>query len=142
MSKNIMPAGRYFIGDLCYVISSQWDDFCSKALSRNKDSNDHIITLNTGVSVAFIHTMHGDGVYSDQFNNSYPVDAGLIGCIKVDDIIDPDASTDLGAVVEFDEAFECFSDNGVLHFGHVSIDTDDENDEEDDGFSEDDLDQE
>ena len=86
--------------------------------------------------------MYGDGIYSDQFDNSYSVDAGLIGCIKVDDIIDPDASTDLGAVVEFYEAFECFSDNGVLHFGHVSIDTDDENDEEDDGFSEDDLYQE
>ena len=141
MSKNIMPAGRYFVGDLCYVISSQWDDFCSKALSRNKDSNDHIITLNTGVSVAFIHTMHGDGVYSDQFNNSYPVDAGLIGCIKVDDIIDPAANTDLGDIVEFDQAFECFSYNGILHFGHISIDTDDD-DEENDGFSEDDLDQE
>ena len=136
MSKNIMPPGHYFIGDLCYVISSQWDDFCSKALSRNKDPNNHIITLHTGVIVAFIHTMHGDGVYSDQFNNSYPVDAGLIGCIKIDDITDSKADISLGATIYFDEAFECFSDNGVLHFGHISIDTDDE-DEENDDFSDD-----
>ena len=80
--------------------------------------------------------MHGDGVYSDQFNNSYPVDAGLIGCIKIDDIIDPKADTSLGATIYFDEPFECFSDNGVLHFGHISIDTDDE-DEENDDFSDD-----
>ena len=130
MSKNIMPAGRYFVGDLCYVISSQWDDFCSKSISPNKDPNNHIITLNTGVPVAFIHTMYGDGIYSDQFDNSYSVDAGLIGCIKVDDIIDPEANTDLGAIVEFDQAFECFSYNGVLHFGHISIDTDEDEDEE------------
>ena len=142
MSKNIMPAGRYFVGDLCYVISSQWDDFCSKSLSRNKDPNNHIITLNTGVSVAFLHTMHGDGVYSDQFNNSYPVDAGLIGCIKIDDLIDPEADTSLGAIVEFDEAFECFSDNGVLHFGHISIDTDEDEDEDEDEEEDDDDDDE
>ncbi len=136
MSKNIMPPGHYFIGDLCYVINSQWDDFCSKALSRDRHPNDHLITLNSGVSVAFLHTMHGDGVYSDQLNNSYPVDAGLIGCIKIDDITDSKADISLGATIYFDEAFECFSDNGVLHFGHISIDTDDE-DEENDDFSDD-----
>ena len=37
-----------------------------------------------------------------------------------------------------DVSFEFFSDNGVLHFGHISIDTDDEDeDEENDDFSDD-----
>lgn len=23
-----MPAGRYYIGDLCYVMHDEWDEFC------------------------------------------------------------------------------------------------------------------
>ena len=32
-----MPAGRYYIGDLCYVMSDEeWDEFCSLTIKDNK----------------------------------------------------------------------------------------------------------
>ena len=35
-----MPAGKYFIGDPCYVIADKkWKDFCDKMLDENNDFN-------------------------------------------------------------------------------------------------------
>ncbi len=117
-----MPAGRYFIGDLCYVMNPQWDEFCSKTIV-NHDCLDGEFQLNNGVKFASFGTAYGDGCYEDQQGNSYPVDAGLIGCIRLCDIDDPEANTQLGAIVDFDTDFECSEDEGVIYFGHIRIDT-------------------
>ena len=32
-----MPAGKYYIGDLCYVMSDkEWEEFCSLTIKDNK----------------------------------------------------------------------------------------------------------
>lgn len=129
----MMPAGRYYIGDLCYVMHPQWEEFCEITIS-GPCVEDGEFQLKNGVRFATLCTMYGDGIYQDQLGNSYPVDAGLIGCIRVEDISDETADLKLGNVVEFHEDFEVSSDNGVLYFGHISINTGDSEEEEDDYY--------
>ena len=118
-----MQAGKYYVGDLCYVMHPQWDEFCTKTCSGH-DVIDGEITLDNGVKIAQYGTAFGDGVYEDQFGNDYGVDAGLIGCIRVEDINDPNADLQGGHIIEFPNNFETSYDEGIIFIGHLSIDTD------------------
>ena len=132
----MMPAGKYYVGDLCYVMRPQWNEFCDITISDNQVL-DGEFNLKNGVRFATFGTMHGDGSYEDNFGNSYSVDAGLIGCILVSDIDDPKAEENfpLGCIHEFDAPFIPSSENGKIWFEQVCINTDwndDPEDEEDD----------
>lgn len=129
-----MPAGKYYVGDLCYVMHDEWDEVCGLFF---KDRNDHgcnegEFQLKDGRRFASFNTKYGDGGYYDQFGNEYGVDAGLIGCIALDDINlkCDDNFTRGGQIVEFKFPFECSggrSDNrdwdGVIHIGHIHVET-------------------
>jgi hypothetical protein len=139
---------KYFIGDLCYVLSDEWSDVCDVTLAPTVDpEEDFFFELEDGRSFHMISTAYGDGVYYDQKGNSYPVDSGTIGAIKVENL-DPAVLADalergLGAVHEFPyELLELDAEleRGILHFGDVSIDTagfedeDEEDPEEEDEY--------
>jgi hypothetical protein len=122
----MMPAGKYYIGDLCYVMDSdEWDEFCAITIQGN-NCIDGEFELPDGRRFATYGTRWGDGEYYDQYGHTYSVDAGLIGCIRVEDIRANkyDNILDLGAVQEFAEPFVTGSHKGQLVFGHVLIDTD------------------
>lgn len=131
----MMKSGRYYIGDLCYVMNNQWDEFCSKSII-NRECIYGEIVFDNGVKTTHFGTAHGDGNYLDQYDNEYPVDAGLIGCVLVSDISDPKADLDLGNIIDFDEDFSCYEDDGYIYFGHICINTnyDEEEDEYDEGL--------
>ncbi len=129
---------KYFIGDLCYVLGDEWSDVCDVTLAPTVDpEEDFFFELKDGRTFHMIGTAYGDGVYYDQKGNSYPVDSGTIGAIKVENL-DPTVLADalengLGAVHEFPyELLELDTElkRGVLHFGDVSIDTAGEDEEE------------
>lgn len=125
----MMPAGKYYVGDLCYVMKDEWDEFCSITIRDNK-VHDGEFLLEDGRRFASYTTKYGDGSYFDQYNNEYSVDAGLIGCIMVDDISSGDiVNFDLGNIIDFPQDFHCYSEHGVIHIGHVAIDTDPSGDE-------------
>ena len=128
----MMPAGKYYIGDLCYVLDAVWDEFCNITIGGN-DLLDGEFTLPDGRRFASYGTAYGDGIYSDQLGNRYGVDAGLIGCILVDDLSEADKAeaTKCGAVIEFSEPFATYVENGTIVFGEVRIPTGDEEEEED-----------
>lgn len=138
-----MPAGKYYVGDLCYVMHKEWDEFCDLTISGNKCLEGEF-TLKDGRRFATFSTAYGDGLYKDQFGNRYSVDAGLIGCIKIDDLDleNEDNFTSGGQVVEFKQDFsvnggrsQLGSDwSGIIQIGHVLIDTDG------DGFDDEDYD--
>jgi len=132
----MMQAGKYYIGDLCYVMHDAWDEFCNLTINGH-DVLDGEFNLKDGRRFATYTTMYGDGVYRSNIGTNHMVDAGLIGCIRVDDINDDTYQdlTRLGAVVEFDTPFETWSVEGTIHFGHVRIDTADG--EEDYDYSDD-----
>lgn len=123
-SKFTMPAGQYYVGDLCYVMHDEWDEFCDLTIKDNRCLQGKF-TMRNGVEFATFQTKYGDGTYSDNHGCQYPVDAGLIGCVKLSDIDQTNPYNHLtnGNVVEFPRDFVCFNDNGVIRFGSLVIDT-------------------
>lgn len=123
-----MPAGRYVIIDLCYVMHDAWDECCDlffppgDNIGRGKEGE---FTLKDGRRFASFSTAYGDGTYRSNIGTSHSVDSGSIGCIRVEDIRDNtyEDIESLGAIVEFDQPFEVSEDQGLLVFGHVQIET-------------------
>lgn len=132
-----MPAGRYYVGDLCYVMHPEWNECCDLFFAGRTDHgcNEGEFNLKDGRRFANFNTAYGDGEYRSSIGTSHGVDSGSIGCIRVDDIRDTTCGdiASLGAIVDFDRDFDVYSEGGVLYFGHVAIDTDPEYEEEYDG---------
>ena len=127
-----MPAGKYYVGDLCYVMDSdEWQQVCSIIIKDNQ-CLDGEFELSDGRRFAIYSTAYGDGEYYDQYGHTYSVDAGSIGCVLMSDIRANQYNNllDLGAILEFAEPFETGSQSGQLKFGHVTIDTDPAYDED------------
>lgn len=120
-----MPAGKYYVGDLCYVIndSKVWSEVCDLTLTKQGKSIEGAFTLESGKRFAMFSTAYGDGVYNDQEGREYAVDSGSIGCIKVEDITEDEIREDLGNIIEFPNEFYVKKNGGELIFGRVWIDT-------------------
>lgn len=129
----MLPAGKYYIGDLCYVMHKEWDEVCGLFFKGRTDHgcNQGEFMLADGRRFACYNTRWGDGTYFDEARNRYPVDAGCIGCILVSDIDSDDANNiGSGNVHEMTRDFNSSNEDGILTFGHVVINTDN-----DDGFN-------
>jgi hypothetical protein len=118
-----VPAGKYWLGDPCYSVPSElWGPLLDSCETFNlpigavtKDGQKY--------QVLAFGTAYGDGCYRDQFDNSFPVDAGLIGLTPVGLADDhPFGST----LVEFAEDTECLCYEGILQFGPHTINTKDD----------------
>lgn len=114
-----LPAGEYVITDPCYAWSN---DRYAKILNDTKFlSPDGVFTeRDSGRQFAIFSTDHGDGVYQDNLGNSYSVDAGCIGCIPAEIV---DKLEPWMAVIKFENNFDVSSNNGVIYYGHISINT-------------------
>ena len=129
-----MEPGTYYVGDLCYVLNDRWDELC-KLTIRGDNVVDGGFTFQDGTEFVTFTTKYGDGTYYDKEGRVYPVDAGLIGCIRVENI-DTDTSVlggiDFGNIITFEKPFVCEKVDGMLYFGKVAIDLDpsDNDDEE------------
>ena len=126
-----MPAGKYYIGDLCYVMTDdEWTEFCSITIDGQRVL-DGEFQLKDGRRFATYGTQYGDGVYYDQYGHAYPVDAGLIGCFKIEDISPEkqDNFLDFGSIINFDSPFGTSGGRGDqfwegrIQIGHVLIET-------------------
>jgi hypothetical protein len=123
-----MPAGKYYVGDLCYVMDDdEWKEVCSRIRGRGVwgECLDGEFVLHDGRKLAIYSTKWGDGTYYDELGHSYSVDSGGIGCIRVEDIKANkyDNLLDLGAILEFDEPFVTSEHTGLIQFGYVIIET-------------------
>ena len=125
----MMQSGKYYVGDLCYVMSdADWNEVCELTI---KDSIclDGEFTLKDGRRFAMYGTRWGDGEYRDQYDNSYCVDSGSIGCILEADITKPNANKDLGAFITFETPFVTGGGRGskewegTIQFGRIAIET-------------------
>lgn len=122
---TISISGKAWVGDLCYLLGYSDEEHAKwmKLLHDTDFFEGSAIGVLNGETVLAYSTMHGDGVYMDQFENEYPVDAGLIGVAPLS--IVPKDALKLGAVHEFANLeVTCSNNNGRLRFGHVLIDTD------------------
>jgi hypothetical protein len=113
----MMPAGKYYVGDLCYVMHDVWSQVCDLII-QDDQCLDGEFNLRSGTRFAIQSTAYGDGTYQDDDGFSYPVDAGSIGCIKMDDINFSDISNDItgGRVYEFARPFTIRYDMGTIMF--------------------------
>ena len=126
----MMPAGVYYIGDLCYVMGdAEWDEFCSITIQGNRCLDGEFV-MPDGRLFATYGTAWGDGVYRDQHGNEYSVDAGLIGCIALKDImVEKHNIQELGTVIEITEDFRTSGGrgdadwDGVIQIGPLRIET-------------------
>ena len=127
-----MPSGKYYIGDLCYVMHDRWDEFCQKSFDEDGYSRQGRIVMDDGSIVAWFGTAWGDGTYRDQSGRKYGVDAGLIGCIKMNDINHDNLENEVkfGHIVNFVRNFECGYQDGDIWFDDITINTDPSYEEE------------
>jgi len=110
-----IPAGRYYLGDPCYVIRD--DDWIP--LLENCDYFRNPVGEVGGYQILAFGTKHGDGVYFDKGGRKYGVDAGLIGLVPVA----YGGREHQNREVEFESPTLCWNDDGVLHFGRITINT-------------------
>jgi len=124
----MMVKGEYYVGDLCYVLHEEWDEVCRLLFSGRDDHgcNQGEFNLADGRRFAIYSTKYGDGLYRDQNEREYAVDAGSIGCILLQDIDinHPDNFIGDGQSITFDQDFYTGELDGKIMFGSVSIDTD------------------
>jgi hypothetical protein len=135
LSTSMMPAGEYYVGDLCYVLGdSRWDEVCAEIIVGSQ-CLDGVFELADGVRFAMFSTAWGDGEFQDQEGHSYCVDAGSIGCVLTTAAgVDLDRAETLGRIVTFKKDFLVYEEDGKIHIGPLTIDTDpafEENDYED-----------
>lgn len=134
----MMPAGKYYVGDLCYVINDDatWAELCDLMFPPESDgrSVDGEYTLKDGRRFACYSTAYGDGLYPSNIGSNLSVDSGSIGCMLVSDITDADEARmkSLGAIYEFGTDFVTGGsrDTGVIQFGRVIVETGDFYDDE------------
>lgn len=125
-----MPAGRYYIGDLCYVMNDdEWSECVDLFFPPDEQGfpsgKEGEFQLKDGRRFASFGTAYGDGTYRSNLNTFHSVDSGSIGCIRVEDIRANkyEDIESLGAIVEFDQPFKVDCDQGLLTFGHMEIET-------------------
>lgn len=146
MEKLTLPAGQYYIGDPCYVISdhNKWMAFLNSC-----DFFEASVEASIGDDKFWASpTAYGDGVYESNKGGRFPVDAGLIGIVPLSIVEkyyegDIEKVKQFGEIVEFTEPFEVvFYPRGSAYepthvFGVIEIFTDvedsyDVDDDEDD----------
>ena len=126
-----MTKGTWWVGDLCYVLDNDWDEVCGLLFNKNKESKrlGGEYQLDNGVKFALYGTAWGDGGYYDQHGNCYGVDAGVIGCVKVDDLYKIGESPASGGHIHtFEYDFDTGYDEGDIFFGSLRIETDPKSD--------------
>jgi hypothetical protein len=125
----IVPKGNYVIGDPCYAVPDKdWlplletCNYFESPIGYVKDGLQKFAVLAFG-------TKWGDGCYLGSDGHEYPVDAGLLGLVPVELL--EDISQHEGIIVNFPKDALCIDDgSGKLRFGHITIDTDPEDPEE------------
>ena len=121
----MMQPGTYYVGDLCYVLGNQWDELCDIILNDEEtDIRQGEFTLNN-IPFAIYNTKYGDGVYLDDDQSEYAVDSGSIGCVAIEHVSQEDINhvSKISNVVTFDRPFTTKNVNGMIHIGHIIIDT-------------------
>lgn len=124
-----LPAGKYYVGDPCYVINDEnWRKICLN-MDWDKHSNcgeKNIIRIGDD-SYYEATTKYGDGGYKDNSGRMYSVDAGVIGVVPMS-LVEKQGYLDTRYshyhIADFDEEFDVYVDeNKVFHIGDIIIKT-------------------
>lgn len=132
-----LPPGEYWIGDPCYAIEDEdWHDYLKggvHASFRNRNSameETPAGTLHKGHLGVIMHTAYGDGHYTSNTEDSFGVDAGVLGAIPVE-WLNPARLLEylrLGSIHTFKEPARCSytPEGGLVTLGPLVIYTGDD----------------
>lgn len=127
----MLPAGTYYIGDPCYVLSKeQWSEVCEAIAQVGEEqfANQALeLMIDNKFPIGIAPTLYGDGEFHISGDKSLliPVDSGTIGCVPIEHVQDLEEAKELGWVTEFNEPFEIRYDEGVIRFGKEWVNTTD-----------------
>lgn len=153
MVAGEFPKGKYYLGDLCYVLTDdQWNELLEQCIDHKINQCYDGEFLVSGKKVFMVSTAYGDGSYYDGDNNRYAVDSGTIGLcptsiISQEKLREMEGS-ELGHIMDFASDIFIKADNGFFEIendmgrSQVVIDTAAEaeyEDDEDEYDSEDDY---
>ncbi len=130
--EDVMPPGRYYVGDPCYVIDDDevWSEVC-EFMFAGKGDNEGQFTLKDGRTIVIYGTLWGDGTYKSNLGTRHSVDAGVIGAMLESDCDKKyEHIAELGAFIDFLEPWTHSGSggdrqnwDGVIRLGHVEIQT-------------------
>ena len=104
------PPGKYYIGDLCYVLG---DDVYDKVFGE-KDYKPGLYRQAGGKNFFLVDTTaYGDGLYRGSDQREFAVDAGIIGITPVSCMEKNDGG---GQIYTFTDPVTCRFVNGVFFF--------------------------
>lgn len=116
-----LPAGRYYIGDLCYAMKV---DVYDSIFGGKIYASGYYVMKNGRFLVD--GTAYGDGSYEASSGYTYSVDAGIIGITSLS-LCNPEDTIDGGTIHEFTKPVECTFKNGIFEFSsgswYLTIDT-------------------
>ena len=121
-----LPAGTYYVGDLCYVLGDRWDEVCSLLDAPGVDFDgpaptQTVFTMADGTVFACMKTMYGDGTYETSDGDVVGVDSGTVGAVLVKDITRAgQESLHVGQTVELAECVP-YRHDGTLYFGDYEV---------------------
>lgn len=128
--KIKMQAGKYYIGDPCYVMSDEdWQLLLNQTKYLNCEGSGVWAGDFNGHRIVAGSTACGDGGYQGSDNVEYCVDSGTLAIVSIGLVSKPVEDHDLGSIVEFDSEFyvevsEYKTENqGLFRFGNINIDT-------------------
>lgn len=146
------PAGRYWVGDLCYVYpDEEWGQFCDADFGKTEhciDKDGAIGRYHGGYFFFVAGTAYGDGIYplrkNGQVLSNMGVDAGLLALVPMELVSiwgTTSQAYDLGVVINCEKPFTVSmlpstnkyrSGNWAFLDYEVITDWSDEEDEEED----------
>ena len=119
--NHILPAGTYYIGDLCYVLGN---DVYDNIFGGTGYGSGIYEEKNTGRAFLVAGTAYGDGMYVNSDMKDFAVDAGIIGICSHSLMAKNDGG---GHVYTFAGPVECDFNDGRFFFNsgttYMVIDT-------------------
>jgi len=109
-----LPAGRYYIGDLCYAMKEEVEGIWDGKFGYE----DGIYKNAAGAHFAMRGTEDGDGMFVSNYGKDYPVDAGHIG-IAHESLCNPGEYEDY--MWDFPEEFTCTFNGRTYNFNNGEI---------------------
>lgn len=121
-----LKKGKYYVGDPCYIFKENW----IKVLHDTHYFDDGEIVKVFNEDCIAGGTAFSDGMYLDNYNREYYVDAGLLGVLPVSLLLIDNLYTveeiekaEGMHIIEFKNDFEVSIDNGIFKFDTIIIDT-------------------
>lgn len=126
MAKFNLPAGTYWIGDPCYVVTKYHDTWI-KVITSVDYFNEPALANVDDITIVAGTTSYGDGCYTSNAGTYHNVDSGTLGIVPLATVNKFHGNhtwlAKQGTFKHFDRDFTVEIDQGHFDFDQIIIDT-------------------